>query len=84
MAGSCVWGVDREAIEQWGNTMCVFVSGFVWRLSWGLFFLGEYFFRRVASVDFQFLADADAARARGERATVRWHFQAFSLHTLLS
>jgi hypothetical protein len=24
------------------------VSGFVWRLSWGLFFLGEYFFRRVA------------------------------------
>jgi len=25
-----------------------FVSGFVWRLSWGLFFHGEYFFRRVA------------------------------------
>jgi len=23
MAGSCVWGVNREAIEQWGNTMCV-------------------------------------------------------------
>jgi hypothetical protein len=43
MAGSCVWGVDREAIEQRGNTMCVFVSGFVWRLSWGLFFLGNIF-----------------------------------------
>jgi hypothetical protein len=49
MAGSCVWGVDREAIEQWRKTMCVFVSGFVWRLSWGLFFLGAYFFRRVES-----------------------------------
>jgi hypothetical protein len=43
MAGSCVWGVDREAIEQWGNTMwfllvvlCEDCRGAYF--SWGLFF----------------------------------------------
>jgi len=43
MAGSSVWGVDREAIEQWGNTMCVLfvvlcgvVVGPIF--SWGIFF----------------------------------------------
>jgi hypothetical protein len=50
MAGSCVWGVDREAIEQWGNTMCVFVCGFVWRLSWAIF-LGEYFLSILHAVN---------------------------------
>jgi len=43
MAGSCVWGVDREAIEQWGNTMCVLLVVLCGDCRGAYFFLGPIF-----------------------------------------
>ena len=43
MAGSCVWGVDREAIEQWGNTMCVLLVVLCGDCRGAYFFLGNIF-----------------------------------------
>ena len=43
MAGSCVWGVDREAIEQWGNMMCVLLVFLCGDCRGAYFFLGNIF-----------------------------------------